>query len=366
MKTSKKDETQVGPGLQPTFQSLNDLIGDFGVESMEVADLFLLLARAIVVQPSQKGLNIPGGNEMLTDGGRSTASPVIFNMYLFGDPSLTEERIAQIETAFSFAMPTWCKRDPQAAHHAALVLNFLARHFGDSGAYGKWEAMSKRVLAMCRNHLGQNSETLALVLTDVGSVYSSLRMVDEANDCLKEALIISESDPTMRTAMAPKLLSTLARVAIQERKLVSARMFIDQAIEILEQSPPTNKLVLLGTFVESAHILQEIGDLDGFAQESLRAEQVAKEVWESHPEGAADFVVILIRFHKVLGRQDDAERIIRWLAGKIKELARETGIDVLDRLIEEMQPHYGSYGLPSELKEILAQIKAERDCPTRP
>ena len=54
MKTSTRDETQVGPDLQPTFQSLNDLIGEFGVESMEVADLFRLLARAIFVQPAKK------------------------------------------------------------------------------------------------------------------------------------------------------------------------------------------------------------------------------------------------------------------------------------------------------------------------
>ena len=366
MKRKKKSRKKAERPIHPIIHSIQDGIAEFGLESMEVAELFLLLARAIFKQPSRKELHIPTGVERLTDGGHSMVSPVLLNMYLFGDSSLTEERIGQIETAFAFAMPTWCKTDPQAADQAAMVLNSLARHFSDLGGSSKWEAMSKRVLDMCRNHLGQNSQTLALVLGDVGSHYSALRMVDEAKDCLREALTISESDPAMRTAMAPKLLSTLARVAMQERKLVSARIFIDQAIEILEQAPTTDKLVLLGTLTESAQLLQEIGDIEGFAQASLRAEQVAHEVWESNPRAATDLVVILIRFHKELSRQNDAERLILWLAGKIKELARETGIDVLDRLVEEMQPHYGSQGLPSELKEILAQIKAERDAPTSP
>ncbi|MBM3299662.1 MAG: hypothetical protein FJY85_06890, partial [Deltaproteobacteria bacterium] len=333
MKGKKKNRKQAKQPIHPIIRLIQDGIAKFGLRSMVVAELFLRLARAIVVQPSRKNLDVPTGVETLTDGGRSMVSPVILNMYLFGDSSLTEERIGQLETAFAFAMPTWCERDPQAADHAAMVLISLARQFSDSGDAGKWEAMSKRVLEMCRKYLGQNSRTLALVLGDMGSLYSALRMVDEANDCLKEALTISESDPTMRTAMAPRLLATLARVAMQERKLVSARMFIDQAIEILEQAPTRDKLVLLGTLIESAHLFQEIGDIEGFAQVSLRAEQVAEEAWESHPKGATDFIVILIRCQKVLGRQDDAERLIRWLGGKIKELARETGIDVLDRLI---------------------------------
>jgi tetratricopeptide (TPR) repeat protein len=364
MKRKKKSTKKAKQPIHPIVRLIQDGIAEFGLKSMVVAELFLRLARAIVVRPSRKDLNIPTGIERLTDGGRTTFSAVFLDMYLFGDSSLTEERIGHIETAFAFAIPTWSKTDPQAADHAVLVLNSLARHFSDSGAYGKWEAMSKRVLDMCRNHLGQNSETLALMLGDVGSLYSALRMVDEANDCLKEALTISESDPTRRTAMAPKLLSTLAWVAMQERKLVLARMFIDQAIEILEQAPTRDKFVLLGTLVESAHLLQEIGDVEGFAQVSLRAEQVAADVWESDPKGARDFIVVLIRSHKVLGRQEGAERLIRWLAGKIKELARETGIDLLDRLIEEMRPRYGNYGLPANLEEILAQIKTERDCPT--
>jgi hypothetical protein len=364
MKRNKKNRKQAKQPSHPIIRLIQNGIAVFGLASMEVAELFLRLARAISVQPSGKDLNTPGGVERLTDGGRTTISAVYLNMYLFGDSSLTEERIGQIETAFAFAMPTWCKRDPQAADHAAMVLNSLSEHFRDVGDYGKWEAMSKRVLDMCRNHLGQNSETLALVLGDVGSHYSALRMVDEAKDCLKEALTISESDPVKRTAMAPKLLSTLAGVAMQERKLVSARMFVDEAMEILEQAPATDKLVLLGTLIESAQLLQEIGDIEEFAQVSSRAEQVAKEVWESHPRGATDFIVILVRFHKELGRKDDAERLVRWIAGKIRELARETGIDVLDLLIEQMQPHYGSYGLPANLVEILAQIKAERDYPT--
>ncbi len=364
MKRKRKSTNKAKQPIHPIIRLIQNVIAEYGLESMVVAELFLRLARAIFAHPSQKDLNTPGGVERLTDGGRTTISPVFLNMYLFGDASLTDEHIAQVETAFAFAIPTWSKTDPEAADQAAQVLISLARRFSDLGDSRKREAMSERVLDMCRNHLRRDSHSLALVLGDMGSHYATLGRFDEANGCLQEALTICESGSEFHWILTSKLLSDLATIAMRRREFYSARLFIDQATEILEQAPTANKLMLLGTLIDSAKLFQEKGDLNGFAQVIGKAEMVAKEVWESDPEGAASRVVILIACHKELGRQDDAERLIRWLAGKIKELARETGIDLLDRLIEEMRPRYGDYGLPANQEEILAQIKTERDCPT--
>ena len=227
--------------------------------------------------------------------------------------------------------------------------------------------MSKRLLNNFRTRLGHQHRAVALVLGAMGSRYAALRMFDEANSCLKEALAISESDPALRTSMAPRLLSDLAAIAIRGRELGHGSHVYRSGDG---DSGTTHRRWTNSCFwqhlVESASLFEAMGDVDGLAQVSLRAERVAEEVWESHPEGATDFVVILIGCHKELGRQEEAGRLIQWLAGKIRELARETGIDVLDRLIEEIRPRYGSYGVPAKLEEILAQIKAERDCPTRP
>jgi len=366
MKRKKKKTAQATDVLQIIINPIQDKIARFGLESMEVAEAFLEIAGAIFEISCDKDSNTFMQVVMPTNRGHVVASPIIMDRYIFGDPSLAEERLTQIETAFVYAIPTWSQTNPKDADSAVHTLIALARHYGEIAGPAQWEAMSKRVLNLCRTHLGQNHRSFVMVLADMGSRYAALGRLEEGDACLEEALTICESDPDVRTAVAPRILSTLTGIAIRRGDFVSARMFIDQATEILEQAPKTDKLPLLATLIDSAHLLQQIGDIEGFAQVSRKAQMVAEEVWESHPRAATDFIVIVIGLHKVLGRLDDAGRLIRWLAGKIRELARETGIDVLDRLTEKIRPSYGSQGLPSDLKEILDQIKAERDCPTGP
>jgi hypothetical protein len=227
-----------------------------------------------------------------TDGGHTLVSALILNRYMFGDPSLTEEHLSQIETAFAFAMTTWFKTDPGTADSAVDTLRALTMHYGKVAGSAKWEAMSKRVLSMCRTRLGQNHRAVALVLGDMGSHHAALGRFDEANACLKEALAICESDSDLRPAAAPKLLSDSAGIAIRRGEFVMARMFIDQAIDILELAATTDKLIFLAILIDTATILQKIWDVKEFAQVSLRAEKVAKEVWKSAPEGAASFTIV--------------------------------------------------------------------------
>ena len=363
MKTSKKDETQAGQDLQPIFQSLNSLIGEFGVESMEVAEAFHIMAGAIFRKNSNEAPKTPTPFDLLVDGGQTLISPVILDWYMFGDPSLTEQHLGEIETAFAFALPTWSKTIPEVADSAVDTLRSLARHNGDVSGPAKWETMSKRLLNIFRTRLGHQHRAVALMLGDMGSHYAALRKFGEADSCLKEALAICESDLALRTSLAPKLLSDSAGIAIARGQLVMARIYIDQATEILEQAPTMDKLVLLATLIGSASLFQKMGDVDGLAQVSLRAERVAEEVWESNPHGALTFSIILINCNEALGRVDDAERLVRWLSGKARTLEVEGGIDILERLREHLCAAYASRSLPLALEALMSRITSQRDRP---
>jgi hypothetical protein len=360
MKNTKNPVTEFEELLQGIYRSMDETIAGFGPENMEVAEAFLRISRTIFRINATKDSEVSTNFQALADGGRAVFSPLVLDGYIFGDPSLTEERLSQIETAFAFAMPTWSQTDPEAANAAVTTLHALARHLADVGDSAKWEAMSRRLLDMFRTRLGPNHQTVALVLGDMGSRYAALGRFDEANACLKEALTICDSDPDLRTTVAPRFLSDSASIAIRRGEFVMARMFIDQAAELLEQAPTKNKLLHLSILIDSATILQKIGDVGGFAQVSLQAEMVANEVWESDPCGAVAFTIMLIHCNQALGREEDAERLIRWLAGKVRDLAREAGVDVLDHLMERVRRAYGSKGLPGNLEEVLARIKAEQ------
>jgi len=361
METTKNDDTASEREFQTILQSLEDAIAEFGVESIEVASIFLRIARAIFLKPIKKDPDNGPGFDVLTDGGRTLMSPVILDRYVFGDPSLTEQHLVRIATAFAFAMPTWSKTKPADAVSAVHILRALARRFADLASSAKWEAMAKRLLNICRTRLGRNHSAVALMIGDMGSHYAALRRFDEANACLKEALTISESDPDLRAAHTPRVLSTLAEVAIARGELVMARLLLDEAAEILEQAPSADKFMLLDTLIDSAYLLQTLGDLDGFSHVSQRAEKVAKEVWEYLPGSAVSLTIILIHLNEELGRFDDAQRLLRWLAGEARLLADEQGIDVLDRVRKRLYPGYGGAGLPVSVEGIITRIEGERD-----
>jgi hypothetical protein len=364
MKTTKKDETQTAQAFHAIFQSLKNRIDEFGLESMEVAGAFLILEGAIFQKTANKAPNTPLEFDVLADGGQTLISPVILDWYMFGDLSLTDERLSQIETAYAFALPNWSKTNPQVADGAVDTLRALNRHYGDVSGPDKWEVMSKRLLNILRTRLGHQHRAVALMLGDMGSHYGALRRFNEANACLKESLTICESDPDLMTTLAPRLLSDSAGIAIVQGQLVMARMHIDQATEILEQSPTMNKLVLLATLVHSASLFQKMKDVDGLAQVSLRAEKLAEEVWEYDPNGALTFSLILIKCNEDLGRVDEAERFVRWLSGRARMLTGEGGVDVLDRLREDLSVAYGSKGLPTDLEGLISRITTRRDGPT--
>jgi tetratricopeptide (TPR) repeat protein len=234
------------------------------------------------------------------------------------------------------------------------------------GDFGKWEGMSKRVLEIYMSCIVQNQQTLALVIGGMGSRYAALGRFDEAKGCLKEALTICDSEPDLRTTLAPGFLSDAASIAIRRGEFVRARRLIARATELLEQAPAQDKRLQLSILIDSVWLLQVTGDINEFARVSLQAETVAKEVCESDPAGAVTSTIILIHCNQELGRAKDATRLTQWLAGKLRDVAHEAGVDVLDRFMDQGRPCYGSKGIPSNLEEIVERIKAEQKSPTLP
>jgi len=347
------DNTKKNQAVEPS-KLIEDTIGAFGIESMEVADLFLRLEG---LPFGKTGKNDPDKRMLLvTDRGHALDGPTVLDWYIYDDSALTGAHLGQIESAFAFALPKWAATEPRAVDDAVAILVNVGVYYANAGGLDKWEPFIKRILQICKTGLGQNHKAVVTVLYEMGVRYLAWDKFDEAGDCFKEALSICDSDSDLRLAHGPGLLMNYSGVAFRKDQLGVARCLLDQAMEILEEQPTVAKDALFNTLCNYAALFEATHNLKEFDRVSQQAEEVAKEVWKSQPTSVSPGFLSLIRLNLKFDRLKDALRQMRWFNEKMEEVAADDS-DVYGHLMFHFWP-IASMEIPSLLDELESQLKA--------
>lgn len=301
-----------------TFPELAEAISEFGVESMDVAELFLRIQDTFAGLVYGKGDDAEVRFEMPTGDGLRLHWPSGLDWYMFNDPSLTEAHIEQVEAAFSFAVPTWAETNPAALGAVEECFSKIAAYYEHSGDFEKWEAFNRRILNVFKAGLGTNHRSVMNFLADMGVQYWAWGMLDQAGACFNEALAISEADPDLKQKESPGLIMNSAVIALAKGQIDMGRLLLDEVMERLAELPTRNDAVLLEALTNYAVIFEKTADLDEFDRVSLQAEEMAKEVWKSKPARVVSSALALIRSSEAVGRTDVAKRLSEWIVNKVE------------------------------------------------
>lgn len=349
----------LGGAPEDVQKLVGNTLAEFGAESMEVANLYLAMKQHFVGRVVKPDSNPAVQFDMHTEDGYTLSYPTILDWYVFRDSSLIDEHIEEIEAAFAFAMPTWLETDPAAFDFAVNTLLNLGNYYTASGNLKKWKAFSRRVLNIFRTRLGSYPR-LVVALRDMGVHCYRLGKLDQADACFKEALTICESDSDLKTTEAPGLLLNSAGVAFKRGHMVEARLLLDKVMEMLEQTPIVDKVVLLEALTNYAAVFRATGNLEEFDRVSLRAEETAKEVWKSKPTSVVTPALALVRSREELNRCDDAERLMKWLLDEMVSLPdgkseTDAHVHVKAHFLSDCREN----GIPASVEKMDPEIMAE-------
>jgi hypothetical protein len=128
-------------------------------------------------------------------------------------------------------------------------------------------------------------------------------------------------------------------------------------MERLAESPTMNNVVLLETLTNYAVIFRATGNLEEFDRVSLRAEEIAKEVWKSEPARVVGSALALIRSNEAVGRSDIAERLSEWIVNEV-ESTPFSGDDIRSYGVvrQLFLNNCREYGVPASVEKIYPDI----------
>jgi tetratricopeptide (TPR) repeat protein len=159
---------------------------------------------------------------------------------------------------------------------------------------------------------GENHESVAISLNNLGELYSVSGDLEKAEKALVQAAKISEVVHGPLAYDVAETLSSLVNVLIAQNKNVDAKPFLQKAVEIYEQSPedaaeqlPTAYNLLAGIYLEQGE--------DDAAKQQLNKALVFLEKQNGRSETKLKCVVLetLAELDKKADRLEDAEKKLR-------------------------------------------------------
>ncbi|MBC7833555.1 MAG: serine/threonine protein kinase [Phycisphaerales bacterium] len=208
------------------------------------------------------------------------------------------------------------------AHH------LLSQIYRDLGEFARAEEHGNDALDLYVRHLGENSETSARVMNDLGALYrGSLRRFDKAESLLQRAEKVfvglqgEDGEETLRTR------SGLALLYLDTAQYTKAEPLLRRIREQREHTLGPSDLGTLKAMHNHAGALGMIGrDAEAEAVSRVVYESRLGQLGEKHPETITSMVA-LSSLLRVLGRPDESLPLI------------EKGVELRTELLGESHQH---------------------------
>ncbi len=166
----------------------------------------------------------------------------------------------------------------------ALIRQTFGRAYVRLGAYQEASSHLRKAVLIARQVFGENDESIAETLHELGGLLSHTGAYDEAEELLREALEQRRRILGPRHIAVAGTLHELAMVFTRRAEYVSAESFLRQSISICEEAGDIGEEGLATNFGSLGSVLRIVGKVDESEKCYLRSLEIRqRRLGENHP-----------------------------------------------------------------------------------
>ena len=270
----------------------------------------------------------------------ASENPDYLNLMQRGRAEYRKGNIAGSEASFVAALKTLQRSDEV---ERAATLAELGDVYVNEDQLSNAERAYLESLAISRRRPGEKN--IALILRNLGSLYSLQRRDDEALKVLQQTLKLAKTKADSNPALLAQVLNNLGVVYFRQGRHSKAESLLNQALQIAETS---------GILFKTPQLLHNLGALYCEKRNFKKAEELLKrslqmseaEVGVAHPDLTFELMSLAILYTEV-ARYSDAEDQYR-RALKILEPYKSNFDTRIARLLQGLSATYTKAGRKAE------------------